>query len=316
MIDVFMVYSHKDEALRDELEGHLSLVKRQQIINVWHDRRIGAGKNIDASIDKEFENCQIILLLVSSYFLESDYCFNIEMARALEKHEEGSACVIPIILRPSDWKSGPFGRLNALPKDGKPVTKYADQHEAFLEIVEGVRKVATELAGKGLPSAPVVAEPTVMTPKESITPARSSNLRTKKTFSDRDKDKFYKDGYEYIGNFFEASLSELKNRNGDVEFEFTPIDSMRFSAVIYRNGKAQSHCTVRLDRANWQGITFLPGEDRGSGSSFTHMLVVGDDGYSLFFRSGFGGSHEKDEHLTFQGAAELLWALFIEPLQR
>jgi hypothetical protein len=132
MIGVFFVYSHADEQLRDELEGHLSLLKRQRVIDVWHDRRIGAGKDIDNAIDQEFENCQIVLLLVSSSFFESDYCYNIEMARALQKDKEGTARVIPIILRPCDWKSGPFGRLKALPNDGVPVTKHADRDEAFL----------------------------------------------------------------------------------------------------------------------------------------------------------------------------------------
>ena len=98
MISLFFSYSHRDESLRNELETHLSVLKRQGVIQTWHDRRITAGSEVDSSISENLENAQIILLLVSSYFLASDYCYDIEMSRAMEKHQEGSARVIPVLL--------------------------------------------------------------------------------------------------------------------------------------------------------------------------------------------------------------------------
>src|SRR5689334_13326312 len=89
MITLFFSYSHKDEELRNELETHLTLLKRQGIISAWHDRRIIAGSDLDKAISSELESSQIILLLVSAHFLASDYCYEKEMTRALEKHEEG-----------------------------------------------------------------------------------------------------------------------------------------------------------------------------------------------------------------------------------
>ncbi|MFO1428918.1 MAG: TIR domain-containing protein [Candidatus Competibacteraceae bacterium] len=147
-IEVFYSYSHKDEELREQLEFHLKLLKRLGVINDWHDRRIGAGTEWAGQIDHYLESSQIILLLISAYFLASDYCWDIEMKRALERHNAGTARVIPIMLRPVDWKGAPFSHLQVLPKDAKPVTDWSNQDAAFANVAEGIRKVAEELAGK------------------------------------------------------------------------------------------------------------------------------------------------------------------------
>jgi hypothetical protein len=138
-IKVFVSYSHSDEALRDRLAKHLKPLEREGHIFPWHDRKILAGSEFDDEIMTELESAQIILLLISSDFMSSDYCVGREMKRAMERHEERSARVIPIILRPVDWHRSPFGKLRASPKDGKPVTSWADADEAFLDIVQGIR---------------------------------------------------------------------------------------------------------------------------------------------------------------------------------
>ena len=143
-VEVFFSYSHKDERLRDKLEEHLANLKRQGVIAGWHDRKIGAGREWAGEINKHLESAQIILLLVSSSFLASDYCHDVELKRALERHERGEARVIPIILRPVDWHGAEFGKLQALPKDAKPVTKWGNRDEAFKNVAEGISK-ATKL---------------------------------------------------------------------------------------------------------------------------------------------------------------------------
>ena len=142
---LFFSYAHKDETLRDELATHLSLLKRQGIIDTWHDRNITAGTDWVQAIDDNLDSANIILLLISADFLASDYCYDKEMTRALEHHNQSTARVIPIILRPCDWHSAPFGKLQALPKDAKPVTQWSNQEEAFTNIVQGIRKAVTEL---------------------------------------------------------------------------------------------------------------------------------------------------------------------------
>lgn len=102
MATVFFSYSHKDEELRDELGTHLSMLKRDGSITSWHDRRILPGEHFAQQIDENLEFADVVLLLVSSYFLDSDYCFEVEMRRALERHEQRECRVIPVILRPCD----------------------------------------------------------------------------------------------------------------------------------------------------------------------------------------------------------------------
>ena len=142
MPNVFFSYCHADEVLRDQLEKQLAMLKRQGVIDSWHDRRIDAGQEIDAAIDEHINSDEIILLLVSPDFIASDYCYNIEMARAMERHNAKEAIVIPVILRACDWHHAPFGKLLGTPQDGKPVTLWPDRDEALLQVAKEVRKAA------------------------------------------------------------------------------------------------------------------------------------------------------------------------------
>lgn len=154
-IQVFFSYSHRDEDLRDELAKSLKLLERQHIIQSWHDRRISAGTEWANQIDDNLNSAHIILLLVSNDFLASDYCYDLEMGQAMVRHKAGEARVIPIILRPCDWQSAPFGKLQALPKNGEPVVSKKWDHidSAFLDISQAIRRVAGELTS---PPAPLL----------------------------------------------------------------------------------------------------------------------------------------------------------------
>jgi hypothetical protein len=169
-VSLFYSYSHKDEALREELETHLSLLRRQGVINGWHDRRIAAGTEWVGQIDQHLEAADVVLLLVSADFLASDYCYDVEMKRALERHAAGTARVIPVILRPvDDWQSAPFGKLQALPKDGKPVTDWRPQDKAFADIARGIREAVASLAtGVQNPPTPAQSAPVVTPPAARV----------------------------------------------------------------------------------------------------------------------------------------------------
>lgn len=156
-IEIFFSYAHKDEKLREDLEKQLSLLKWQGLITGWHDRRIVAGQEWSGEIDAHLDKAQIILLLISPDFMASNYCYGIEMKRAMERHERREAHVIPVILRPVDWHDALFGKLEILPTDGKAVTKWRNRDEAFLNVAKGIRKVVQELlqdlhVGATLPS--------------------------------------------------------------------------------------------------------------------------------------------------------------------
>lgn len=144
---LFYAYAHEDEALCKHLELHLSSLHREGLLASWHDRDILPGADWAGDIDEHLNSAHIILLLVSASFLASDYCYDLEMQHALQRHRRGEAHVIPIILRPCDWSGAPFAKLRVLPLNAKPITSWDDQDEAFTQIAQQLRL----LLGKNLP---------------------------------------------------------------------------------------------------------------------------------------------------------------------
>ncbi|WP_242043618.1 tetratricopeptide repeat protein [Leptolyngbya sp. FACHB-671] len=175
-LQVFISYSHKDEELREELDIHLANLKRQGKIGVWHDRAIEAGAEWDAEIKHQLETADIILLLITPRFVASNYCYDLEMQRAVQRHDEGSARVIPIILKPCDWQDSPFSKLQVLPRDAKPVTKWDDRDEAFLNVVQGIRRAVETLQAKKSEGVPLEKEAIAPTPP-LLTPAIGTGER-------------------------------------------------------------------------------------------------------------------------------------------
>ena len=148
---VFISYSHRDRELRQELEKHLSNLKRQNVISSWYDGDISPGSEWKPQIIEHLNTDHIILLLISADFLASDFCYSIEMTQAIARHDANQARVLPIILRPTDWKGAPFAKLKILPTDGKPVTRWPTHDDAFEDIVQGIRQAIDELIKKGTP---------------------------------------------------------------------------------------------------------------------------------------------------------------------
>ncbi len=146
VIKIFYCYAHEDRALRDELERHLSPLKRLGRITEWYDRDIQAGVEWEREIAAQLDSADIVLLLVSSDFMYSDYCYSLEMQRALERHKRREAYVIPILLRPVDWDETPISQLRTLPSDRKPITQWPDRDEAFLDVTKGIRKMVAFLS--------------------------------------------------------------------------------------------------------------------------------------------------------------------------
>ncbi len=139
-IEVFCCYAHEDAPLLENLKAHLTLLKRQSLITVWSDTNISPGSNWEQEIEKHLNVANIILLLVSSDFMASDYCYSKEMLRAIERHDRGEAIVIPVILRPVYWQGAPFARLQALPTGAKPIISsiWYTLDEALLDVVNGI----------------------------------------------------------------------------------------------------------------------------------------------------------------------------------
>lgn len=146
-VEIFICYAPDDRPLLEELTRHLALLQRQERIVVWHDGYISAGKEWEREIEKYLDAAQIILLLISPDFMASDSCYRNQAGKAMQRHQNGEARVIPILLRRVQWEDAPFGKLQALPLNGKPVidAHWHSQDDAFYDVTMGIQKVIEEL---------------------------------------------------------------------------------------------------------------------------------------------------------------------------
>jgi TIR domain len=147
-VRVFFCYAHEDGILLEKLKKHLIALQRQNLISIWYDRNISIGIEWAQEIDTQLNTSDIILLLISPNFMASEYCYSIEVEQAMKRHQQGEARVIPVILRSVYFKGAPFGKLQALPKNAKPITGpgWRSQDEAFFDVAEGIRQAAEELS--------------------------------------------------------------------------------------------------------------------------------------------------------------------------
>lgn len=313
MIELFFSYSHRDEDMRDELECHLAALRREGVIAPWHDRRILAGDEFDGTIATHLETAGIVLLLVSPYFLASDYCSDVEVATAIARHEAGTARVIPVILHPCDWKRTPFGKLLAVPTDGKPISKHANLHDAFLDIVTGIRRAAEQLERAGQVSHAATTEPSRRA-VPAVSKPRSSNLRIARQFSDHERSQFRDATFEYIANYFENSLAELCSRHTELAQNCRRVDANTFTAAVYLNGSERSACSITMN-SQFGDIAYGYGY-RHQHNSCNEWFSIEHDGHVPTLRAGgMAVRSQSDSNMTQEGAAEYLWSMFIEPLQ-
>lgn len=162
---VFYSYSHEDEGLRTKLGTYLKpLVLNQKIVE-WYDRKIEPGADWDTEISNRLDSANLILLLVSESFLASEYCFGVEVERALTRLKRGEARVVPILLKPCLWQESRFSQLQIIPRDGKAITSQASPDEAFGQVANELRELV---------SGPPPASPEPLSTKERAEQFQSS----------------------------------------------------------------------------------------------------------------------------------------------
>ena len=140
-LNIFLSYAHEDEAMKTQLDKNLIMLKKSDKVNIWQDRQIIAGTEWDEAIAKELAAADIILLLISVDFNNSQYIWDKELKVALERHEKKEARVIPVILRTCEWSEMPYARLQALPTGARPITSFADADVAYTDVAKGIRMV-------------------------------------------------------------------------------------------------------------------------------------------------------------------------------
>lgn len=317
MTTLVFSYSHADEALLNELQKHLSPLKRMGKISTWHDRRIVPGQEFERQIDLYFSQADIILLLISSDFINSDYCYQVEMANALERHNRGEAVVIPVILRDCAWHQLPFGSIMAATIDGKPITRFSSHDEGYVQVVDAVSRAIDNIEARKpqksvhIPSLPSV-NPMLQSADTVFTP-RSSNLSLPKSFTDLDKDRARREGFEYVARYFENSLDELKNRHAGLEVDLHRLDADSFTCAVYINGSKVGQCAIWRGNQHHGMGDICYSQDNVVRNSINESLSLADNGQSLGFRAlmgGFNSVNSREQLLTNEGMSEHLWGMF------
>ncbi len=146
-LEIFCCYHHEDEKMLDLLKKHLKPFQREDQFTIWSDTNLIGGDQWKEERHKHLENADIILLLISPDFMDSDYCYN-AMMRAIQRHDDGRAVALPILLRPTLWKvvpNLPFAHLQIFPKNGKPVSLWPNPDKAFNDIAFQVYQVVLNL---------------------------------------------------------------------------------------------------------------------------------------------------------------------------
>lgn len=191
-LNVFISYSHKDKEWKERLIPHLNALIRQRYITLWYDNMILPGAEIDAAVLKALHESQIVLLLISSDYLASDYCYDVEMKEALSLREASGVEVIPVLLRPVDLTGTPFDGLKSLPEDRKAVSLFENHDAAYENIAKGIRKVAESWHRRPKPTRPK--------------PTRINGKETACSKGTGDSNIFNNYGFQFNGNIFHGDV--------------------------------------------------------------------------------------------------------------
>ena len=151
-VTVLLCYAPEDLSMVKKLKEYLSVLERKGLIAIWDKGNISPGEEWKDEIDKHLSEAQMILLLISASFLASNFCYKVEMQRAIERHEREEARVIPVILRPALWREVPsLDKLQVLPVEAKPITKWATRDDGYQNVAEEISKVIRQWNTHSLP---------------------------------------------------------------------------------------------------------------------------------------------------------------------
>ena len=305
----FISYAHSDGAMLDRLHAHLAMLRRDGTLSQWYDRDIMAGGDIDKEVAKELSLCQLFLALASPDFLNSQYCYETEMANAIRRHDAGEIIIVPIILEPCDWLSSPLARFKALPRDGKAISIWTNHNTAFLDVVNELRKLASASAdGSGETDNPRSA------PSKSAT-STQSKYRVKRTFDQIDRDDFRSHAYEVIRDYFEKSTRELDGVE-DLRGRYQSMGPLSFTCTVVnhllkdsRSGVAS--ITVHASGGMSLGDISYSHDANAPGNTSNGSFRIDADDYHLYLRANFFAMSDSKPTWSPQEAAHRLWEDFL-----
>lgn len=303
---LFISYSHKDAAVLERLHVHLAGMRRERLISEWYDREILAGDDIDNQISEQLESADIFLLLVSPDFIASDYCVERELARALERHDQGNARVIPIIVEPCDWASmDRLRRLKALPRDGAPISEFANENTAFVDITQELRRILDSTHPQQVnATSNAMHEPGLASPK----------YRVKRDFDEIDRANYRDEAFLHTKSYIEAAIRELDQVQG-LRARFNDGGPTSFGCTVINQNQAHGTAHITVHRAGggtMLGDIFWLFEQNAPPNSANGWVNVKADEYELFL-DGIGAFHDPElKKLSPQAFSEYLWNQLLE----
>jgi hypothetical protein len=304
---IFISYSHKDKSILEKLETHLTMLKRDGLISLWSDKEIKAGGHLNAEIANAQQNSMIFMPIVSPDFLDSNYCYEIEMETALQKEVDGDIRIMPIIAEPCDWLNSPLSNFKALPEDGRPISNWTNQNSAYLNVAQELRKLIQ------------TSSPSQLKDSFSELP-ETRKVKIKKTFSSIDKANFRDKSFEKIEEYFAKSCNEISLIDG-IQTSYENMHKNAFTATIVNREKigAESSITIhnnKNDNFSFGDITIVYSAHASAGTSNERISIEHDDykQFLTFDMFHFHNNHNKQEDeqkLTADKVAETIWNNFV-----
>ncbi|HKG06858.1 MAG TPA: toll/interleukin-1 receptor domain-containing protein [Pedobacter sp.] len=307
MAYAFISYSHADQPTVLGLIKHMSQLKRDGLLTAWFDEEIQSGEKFGNNINEELSKANIFLAIISPDYLSSNYCYDIEFQAALQRHDKGELRIIPIIAQPCDWKASPFGQLKAIPKDGKPISEFTNENNAFLNIIDELRRIVSATPAK--PS----------TPAESEKKVTKRTYKVKRDFDPIDRLNFRDETFATIYDYFAQAIDEI-NGVDQIKARFVrQVPGLEFTCIITNRARINNTGYISIGVQNrhdhfgsGNGIAFSMNEQLNKNIYGNNFSIEHDD-YELFWERSNpmhqNGDHEK---LNAKNIAKLLWEQFID----
>jgi len=307
----FISYSHGDSAMLDLLHKHLAQLQRDGIIETWTDQEIPAGGAIDDHIHGALQHANLFLALLSPDYIASNYCYTKEFQWALERQEQGTIIIVPIVVEACDWLNTPFSQFKALPKDGKAVSTWENKNTAFLDVIQHLRKLLQQLA---------VAEATSNRKTSQPQPAMTRNYRVQKDFDSIEKMEFIEQTFHDLKELMKRYMEEIVTME-NIKVRMLVDSKTALECLLVNRNKIANESQLKITTAkDNNGISMLRSGDGqilysvSKSNRANHGFSLAVDEYHLFWREGsfYGGGMGKQKELTAREMADIIWNEWLE----
>lgn len=306
VLRAFFSYSHADEKVLERLHKHFSVLQRDGALSTWYDGEISPGAHLEGVIINELDRSDLFLALVSPDYLASRYCYEKEFQHAQKRSATGKLRIIPIIIEPCDWLPTPLSAGMALPKDGKPISEWTNANNAYLDVVNGIRRLVNE--DKNSVSAPSADS------EEALTSGR--RVRLKRDFDTIQKAEFADETFETLQAYFRSAALELSQASEDLRTRFEIMSPTAYTCSIVNRASQkhrESHITVRNNKGrNYGGDISYVYERHAEANTSNGSIRVESDAYNMYLTTDHIYGMRENAKLAPRQASEWLWNQFVD----